>query len=133
MLIRLVLSLSVLSGLAACGGGEPPTSPAETPSGEPSAPRTPPTELPTLKRPTKPPTTPTDVYKPVTVTGTIQAGPGDCVTLVTDQNIRYALLGGPAADQRLAPGSTVTLRGMPAPQVQTHCEGIPLRVYTVSP
>jgi hypothetical protein len=129
VLARMVLALSVLTGLAACGEGEPPSSPAGTPRGEPTQP----TELPTLKPPTKPPTTPTDVFKPVTVTGTIQQGPGDCLTLVTDQNIRYALLGGRATSLRIEPGSTVTLRGMPSPQVQTHCEGIPLRVYTLSP
>ena len=130
----MVLGLAVLTGVAACGqGSEAPSGPPGTPSGQPSPPPTPPTVLPTMKPPTKPPTTPTDIYKPITVTGTIVQGPGDCVSLVTDQNIRYALMGGRMASLRLEPGSTLTLRGMPSPQVQTHCEGIPLRVYVVSP
>lgn len=137
---RLVLTLTAVGtlafGLAGCGGEQTPGggsgtgTPATPPSsGTPSSPST--TNLPTLPRPTTPPTTPSDIYKPITVVGDLVQGPGRCLALVTDDGHRYALMGGMVGS--LQPGARVTVRGMPAPQVPMHCDGIPLRVYTAAP
>jgi hypothetical protein len=142
--VTLALVGTLALGLAGCGGSQEPgpgnspgSSAPTTPesSGPPASPTspTPPssTALPTLPRPTTPPTTPSDIYKPITVTGELFRGPGRCVALITDDGHRYALMGGMVGS--LPAGERVTVRGMPAPQVPMHCDGIPLRVYTAAP
>lgn len=90
------------------------TTPAEPVSTAPATPRSPspsPSDpaLPTMTPPTAPPRTPTDRFQPIAVAGTLRAGNGGCVLLVTDQNVRYALQGD--LIKGLSLGSTVKLRG----------------------
>ena len=134
MLLVLVTGL-----LAGCGGGSGGVggvggsgdSAGTAPESQPPS-TTPPLSTfppPTLARPTAPPTTPTDAFKPLTLRGVVaESARDDCVELVVG-TVRYALVGEAASD--LAAGDAVEVRGVPAPQRETGCDGATLLVRSV--
>lgn len=86
------------------------------------------TPLPTLPRPTGPPTEPSDVLEPRTVEGRVLAARAGCVEVLAG-GVPYALTG--SLVPRLVEGRTVVVRGLPAPQATSVCNGAVVRVASV--
>lgn len=122
--------------LLAAGCAEPTEPSAPPPTGTPTLPglTTPaPPGGPTLppQLPVSPPQVPpTDRAGEATITGVVTAGvEPNCVLLQTEHG--EFLLFGPASEQ-VQMGSTITLRGMPRPDMASTCQqGIPFEVTEV--
>jgi len=121
-MLRVLILILSLGLVAACGAQRPSSGARQEPT--PTSSSAPMSSIPppTLTRPTAPPTYPSDLLKPITVQGRIEmAAGGDCIELVTAQNVRYVLEGEAVAGVK--PGDTVEVRALPAPQRESPCGG----------
>ena len=140
-----VITLTSLAGvtLGACGQPSPGTdeskpAAAGTPASSPPAMTTPttvatnssPQPEPNLPVPSGAPSVPTDPYPLNLVAGRIsQVGSGPCYTVVNDDGIVFALVGG--TGPTLAAGTWVRVTFGPAPAGPPSCPGKPVTIVKI--
>jgi hypothetical protein len=82
-----------------------------------------------MSQPPPPAKSPSDQFNPRTVRGTVVRGvEPSCLELVGPTG-RWALIG--TAAEGLVPGDEVEIVGLPAPELRTSCDGVPIKVREV--
>lgn len=115
--------------LGGCGVGEnreDTTMDVETPGGQASPLPTSQPTGPLVTPPTGPPTRPSDTYSRVRVIGTVTATTPDCVEVMDDLGVQWALVG---VSDPPAIGARVVARGQPLPETRGGCIGAPVMTH----